>query len=132
MGLCSLTCMQLSDLLSYEDAVALEKVARESQNESKSMFFLTVSDLGGRFYSFSDSATGEEHKGCSSSQGLDDYQSCLSPIYNCCRKSFLSRNKNVALTLERTSSQLNLYIPTIQVTWQWLEMLGYSRPFQSP
>jgi hypothetical protein len=37
-----LTSVQLSDLLSYEDAVALKGLAQESQVESKSMCDLTV------------------------------------------------------------------------------------------
>jgi hypothetical protein len=40
-------CEQLSDLLSYEDAIQLRDVAEQSRNESKSMLFLTVSDLFG-------------------------------------------------------------------------------------
>lgn len=54
---------QLSDLLSYEDAIQLKDVvgqskdvaeqmkdvAEQSRNESKSMLFLTVSDVFGGF-----------------------------------------------------------------------------------
>jgi hypothetical protein len=40
---CVLTCEKMSDLLSYEEAVALKELARESHSEGQSMHKLTVS-----------------------------------------------------------------------------------------
>jgi hypothetical protein len=81
-----LTFKQLSDLLSYEDAITLEKVAKESQKESRSMTVLSVSIRGTDSIHFLTRATDPKYKGCKSSQGFDDYQSCVSTIYYCCCK----------------------------------------------
>lgn len=75
-------------MLRYEDAITLKDVARESQNESKAMLFLTVRNIRWRNLAyFPNSFAGEKHKRCSGSQDLDHHQSYILAFYNCCCES---------------------------------------------
>lgn len=85
--------MQLSDLLSSEEAHALKDLVQASHVESKSVPSLTVSKrlqwtiISGDFES---SFLGEKRQRCSGCQGLDHYQSGIPSNHNSGNESSMS------------------------------------------
>lgn len=74
----------MSDLLSYDNAVALKDIAHEAHHESKLMIDLTVGNHIKVYRRNAKSFVGEEHERRCFRQSSDDYRSHLSTPYHSC------------------------------------------------
>jgi hypothetical protein len=91
--------LQLSDLLSYEEAVALKDLSRESYKEGKEMHRLTVIARKTANEVHTDSKTGEKYPGYSGSEDTDSHNSHIFANDYCCSNIEVSEGQFHQLTV---------------------------------